>query len=79
MVNHLASYKALLQRAADIFNQLIELYRPDIRESKDWAAITVAEASTQRDGLLERLASPKLSSVYTSTFVSSVGHYIDSH
>lgn len=48
--------------------------------ARDWADISVVDAKTQRNGLLERLATPReLTSTRTGTLVSAIGHYLDSH
>lgn len=80
MVDYTTAYRSLVEQAANVFDALISLYSPDIKAKKDWAEITVSEATSQRDGLLERLANPRiLSSSRTGTLVSSIGHFIDSH
>lgn len=80
MVDYIETYKELLQRAANVYNQLLELYAPDKQAENDWADITLAETRTQRNGMLERLANPtKLSAAYTNTLILSIGHYLDSH
>ena len=67
MVNYLEEYKRLLQRGARVYDELILLYAPDKQAENDWADITLAETKTKRNGLLERLASPReLSAAYTS-------------
>ena len=80
MVDYTITHRNLVEQAAKVFEALISLYSPDIKAKKDWAEITVSEATSQRDGLLERLANPRvLSSARTGILVSSIGHFIDSH
>lgn len=79
MVDYTDQYKQLLQRAVNVFEQLIQLYTPDLQAGKAWAVATVAEAQTKRNGFLERLAKPTLSSAYTGTFVSSIMRFLDEH
>jgi pantothenate kinase-related protein Tda10 len=79
MVDYLEAYKQLLQRAANAFEQLIQLYAPDVQDNKEWAVAVVAEAQTKRNGYLERLAHPLMSAAYTGTFVSSIMRFLDEH
>lgn len=79
MVDYTEAYKQLLQRAANAFEQLIQLYAPDVQDNKDWAIATVAEAQTKRNGYLERLAHPIVSAAYTATFVASIMRFLDEH
>lgn len=80
MVDYTTAYLNLVQRAADVFEALVHLYSPDVRAEKDWADISAVDAKAQRNGLLERMASQRaLTSARTGTFVSSIGHYLDSH
>jgi hypothetical protein len=75
----LATYQSVLHRAIDVFTSIIEIYQPDIHSPCDWADITVSEATSQRNGLRERLAILKLSTIYTVSLVSTLGHYLDTH
>jgi len=79
MVDYTETYKQLLQRAANAFEQLIQLYASDVQDNKQWAIATVAEARTKRNGYLERLAHPIMSAAYTGTFVSSIMRFLDEH
>lgn len=80
MVNYIEEYKGLLQKGANVYDELIQLYAPDKQAENDWADITVAETRTKRNGLLERLAKPgEISAIYTNTLILSIGHYLDSH
>lgn len=79
MVDYLEEYKSLLQRGVSAYSDLIQLYAPDKQKENDWADITASETTTERNGMLERLANPKLSPLYSSTLVSSIRHYLDSH
>jgi hypothetical protein len=79
LADGLATYQDVLRRASDVFTAIIALYQPDSRTPGDWADITVSEATTQRNGLHERLAIPKLSAIYTVSLVGTLGHYLDTH
>lgn len=79
MVDYIETYKQLLQRAANAFEQLIQLYAPDLQAKQEWAIATVTEAQTKRNGYLERLAEPVVSAAHTGTFVSSIMRFLDEH
>lgn len=79
MVDYTEKYKSILQKGVSVFDELIQVYAPDKRTTKNWADITVSEATAQRNSLLERFANPKLTSAYTSAPVSSLGHFLDAH
>lgn len=75
----LAIYQSVLHRAIDVFTAVVELYQPDIHAPRDWADITVSEATSQRNGLRERLATKKLREADTVTLVRTLSHYLDTH
>jgi hypothetical protein len=79
MADYTEAYKQLLLRAANVFEQLIQLYASDLQDNKEWAIATVAEAQTKRNGYLERLAYPMISAAYTATFVSSIMRFLEEH
>ena len=80
MVDTIETYKELLQQGARVYDELIHLYEPSKQAENDWAAIAVSETRTQRNGLLERSASPEeVSTLYTNALILSIGHYLDSH
>ncbi|MGI4733904.1 MAG: hypothetical protein ACRYG7_01870 [Janthinobacterium lividum] len=75
----LSIYQSVLRRGIDVFNAIIDLYQPDIHAPRDWADITVSEATTQRNGLQERLTTIKLREADTVTLVRTLSHYLDTH
>jgi hypothetical protein len=79
LTDGLAIYQHVLRRASDVFTAIIALYRPDIRAPRDWPDITVSEATTQLNGLQERLLTTTFKAVSTMTLVSTIGHYLDTH
>jgi hypothetical protein len=48
LADGLATYQRVVRQASDVFTTLIPLYQSDIRSPRDWADITVSEATTQR-------------------------------
>lgn len=75
----LASYQSVVRRAIEVFTAIIILYEPDIRSERDWADITVSEATSQCRELQLRLTIPQFGSVYTTTLASTIEHYADTH
>lgn len=75
----LAIYQHVLRRAIDVFTAIITLYEPDVRAPRDWADITVSEATSQRRELQQRLLATTLKAVSTMTLVSTISHYLDTH
>lgn len=80
MVNYSEDYKKLLERSAEIYNELTTLYSADKLVKNDWADLSEAETRTYRNGLWEYLANLRpVSSEDASTFIVSTGHYLDTH
>jgi hypothetical protein len=75
----LAIYQSVLHRAIDVFKAIIVLYEPDIYAPRDWADITVSEATSQQRELGLRLLRTKVEAGSTMTLVSTLGHYLDTH
>ena len=59
MVDYLAHYSPVLLRAVEICNELITFFSAQKASETDRFAQATAEAKTERNGILERLASPK--------------------
>lgn len=80
MVDNVTLYKEILERAVRAYDGIIELYTPDIRNGNDFAARTVAQAISKRDGLLERLNDVShLVDVFKSNYSLSIQFFIDEH
>ena len=77
--DNLAIYQHVLHQGIDVFTAIIDLYQKDIKLPRDWADITVSEATTQRNGLQERLATTRLREADTLTLRGTLGHYVDTH
>ena len=75
----LAIYQDVVRRASDVFTAIIALYQPDIRAPRDWADITVSEATTQRRELQLRLLRTKIQEGNALTLTGTLGHYLDTH
>ncbi|RZK96568.1 MAG: hypothetical protein EOO62_29200 [Hymenobacter sp.] len=75
----LAIYQSVVRRAIDVFTAIIALYEPDIHSERDWADITVSEATGQRRELQLRLLATELRGGDTVTLVGTIGHYTDTH
>jgi hypothetical protein len=75
----LAIYQSVLRRAIDVFTDIIKLYQPDIRAPRDWADITVSEATTQQRELGLRLLRTEIKAANSTTLASTLSHYADTH
>lgn len=75
----LAIYQRVLRRAIDVFIAIEALYQPDIQFSRDWADITVSEATSQQRELRLRLLTTNLEAGDTITLASTLNHYLDTH
>ncbi|RZL09165.1 MAG: hypothetical protein EOO62_14330 [Hymenobacter sp.] len=75
----LATYQSVVRRAIDVFTAIIALYEPDIHSERDWADITVSQATTQREGLQQRLFSTSIKEAHALTLMGTLGHYLDAH
>jgi hypothetical protein len=78
-LDYLVIYQSVLYRAIDVFTAIIALYKPDIHAPRDWADITVSEATTQQRELGLRLHRTEVEAGSTMTLVSTLGHYLDTH
>ena len=72
-------YIAIVQRAIQAYDGLIELYKEDAA-SAPYFTHCLAEARAHRNGLQERLINPKyLADVFTGPFYQSIDHFLESH
>lgn len=79
MVDHTLEYGPIVQRAIATYDGLMVLYAQDA-PSSDYFAHCLNQARSHRNGLQERLASPKyLADVFETTFVLSIDHFLESH
>lgn len=79
MVDHSSEYAPILQRAIQAYEGLMVLYMQDAA-GNPYFDHCLAEASTHRDGLQERLANPVyLANTFKNTFYQSIDHFLDSH
>jgi hypothetical protein len=78
-LDYLVIYQSVLHRAIDVFTAIIALYEPDIHAPRDWADITVSEATTQQRELGLRLYRTEVEAGSTMTLVSTLGYYLDTH
>ena len=81
MVNYLTYYAPVLTRAVEICNQLIAFFRAEQGAEEDRFDRAASEAESLRDGLLERMASPKYlspSAFGSSAMVAFMAFY-DNH
>ncbi|RZJ86388.1 MAG: hypothetical protein EOO60_13490 [Hymenobacter sp.] len=78
-LDYLAIYQSVLHRAIDVFAAIIELYQPDIHAPRDWADITVSEATSQQRELGLRLLRTEIKAANSITLASTLSHYLDTH
>ena len=79
MVDHTPEYAPILQRAIAAYEGLMELYAQDAA-SNPYFKHCLAEASSHRDGLQQRLANPVyLANAFTGNYVLSIDHFLESH
>ena len=80
MVNYSKEYNELLANGIIIFDEILLLYTPDVKDVKDWADISLSDTRNQYRSFTERLANPpKITAGETVTLASSIRHYIDAH
>lgn len=79
MVDYLAHYTPVLNRAVEICNQLITFFKAEQTAANDRFAKAIAETETVRNGILERMATPKY--LAPNQFNSVVGFmaFYDNH
>lgn len=79
MVDYTPEYVPIVLRAIAAYNGLIELYQQD-QDSSSYFAGCLAQATTKRNGLQERLANPVyLADAFKDTYYQSIDHFLDSH
>ena len=77
--DNLAIYQDVICRASDVFTAIIALYQPDIHAPRDWADITVTEATGQRRELQLRLLNTTIREGNVLTLTGTLSHYTDTH
>lgn len=79
MVDHTSEYAPIIQRAIAAYEGLMEMYAQD-EAGSPYFKHCLAEASSHRDGLQQRLGNPTyLADAFSGNYVLSIDHFLESH